>query len=1334
MSYILNPMDYLNEAGIFDCDSILYKAWPASLTYVLQNYLVTIVILSIVSVAGFLWFIYAFRNIKTKVEKVTARMMDPSRPRFRKRDKVLFYGRKMLRKVRSFSREATGGRTRLKKRQVVLRFAKRLLRIKREQPLTLQVKEPSQAFLEEDISDQGETRLPPEVIYMLKSIRVFGFFEKPLFLELCKHIESRFISSGQLLFSIGDQDDSIYVVQSGRLSVFITEHDGTELLLKDVTSGESIASLLSIMDVLSGHQADFKTVSARAIEDTSVLRLQVEVFKHLLEKYPESLLRVTQVIMVRLQRVTFTALHNYLDLTTQLVRQPHPVNKRHPLPTSPKFSPSRQPSLKTSLPHDEKESPTKPIVTPLGENSSVEKTVTFAGYSGSDDEETSEEVIRSSESTSNVDVLKNQTVPEKTLSHTFQKKGKEVQESHHGTCIVTKKKPSFFLHREDENDILTAAVQGFMHVLGIEDESLLKGRVSVKEVPASVCVLKEGCQEDTALFYVICGGLVVTQKSVDKDEQSTLHIAHSGEAVGGMAVITGEPSLFSITTRLHSKIGVISAKNTYEILRERPLAVLNLVHTVMVRLSSFVRQIDFALDWMNVESGRALYRQDDISDCMYIVLSGRLRSVLTRQDGKKELAGEYGRGDLVGIVEVLTQTARATTVMAVRDSELAKLPEGLLNAIKIKYPVVVTRLIKLLGHRILGTLQKGETISGKAATIGSRPFGCNFATVAILSVSDDVPLYTFTMELYHSLTTIGPTLMLTSDFIRTTLGSSALEGTNEYRLCSWLGQQEDQHRIVLYQCDSRFSTWTQRCIRQADCILIVGLADQEPTVGEVERQLENLAVRTQKELILLHREGNDKPRNTVEWLNIRSWCSSHHHIQCPKRMFTKKSRSRLKEMYNKLFESAPNIHSDFSRLSRFLTGTSIGLVLGGGGARGSAHVGMIRAIQEAGIPIDMVGGVSIGAFMGALWCQEKDVTTFIQKAREWSMKMTSYWRTVIDLTYPMTAMFTGSQFNHVIHEVFGERQIEDLWLPFFTVTTDITESCMRVHTHGSLWRYVRSSMSLSGYMPPLCDPIDGHLLLDGGYVNNLPADVMRERGAETIIAIDVGSQDEQDLTNYGDTLNGWWLLWKRWNPWSSPVRVPSLPEIQSRLAYVSCVRQLEQVKRSDYCTYVRPPIDKYKTLQFGCFDEIMEVGFQHGKALFTTLKHGHKSLHSFLHHEKTEHYHQQKKSLHHASFTDLAAMVCQIQEPRRSSLYDAPLEEAEEDEADEREAGYSSEPETNFLGELDKNQKDLEYSSEPEFAGNLPDDDDQDDMSPIHSRKVVSSSHPEYLKGETEEL
>lgn len=89
------------------------------------------------------------------------------------------------------------------------------------------------------------------------------------------------------------------------------------------------------------------------------------------------------------------------------------------------------------------------------------------------------------------------------------------------------------------------------------------------------------------------------------------------------------------------------------------------------------------------------------------------------------------------------------------------------------------------------------------------------------------------------------------------------------------------------------------------------------------------------------------------------------------------------DLYSKVLMSEPNIHSDFSRLARWLTGNSVGLVLGGGGARGAAHVGMLKAIQEAGIPIDMVGGVSIGAFMGALFCAEKNITTVTQKAREW---------------------------------------------------------------------------------------------------------------------------------------------------------------------------------------------------------------------------------------------------------------------------------------------------------------------------------------------------------------
>ena len=148
---------------------------------------------------------------------------------------------------------------------------------------------------------------------------------------------------------------------------------------------------------------------------------------------------------------------------------------------------------------------------------------------------------------------------------------------------------------------------------------------------------------------------------------------------------------------------------------------------------------------------------------------------------------------------------------------------------------------------------------------------------------------------------------------------------------------------------------------------------------------------------------------------------------------------------------------------------------------------------------------------------------------------------------------------------------------------------------------MRGSMSLAGYLPPICDPRDGHLLLDGGYTNNLPADIMRSRGAKHILAIDVGSIASTDLTNYGDSLSGWKALLSKWNPFGKAMDVPSHGEIQSRLAYVSCVGKLESVKAAGYCEYIRPPIDMYSTMQFGAFEEIKEVGYRHGETFFKVI-------------------------------------------------------------------------------------------------------------------------------------
>ncbi|XP_076654539.1 patatin like phospholipase domain containing sws isoform X1 [Halictus rubicundus] len=1234
-----------------------------------------------------------------------------SKPRFRKRDKVLFYGRKMLRKVKSISGQvhATGQG---KKRKAVMRFARRLLQLKKDStPQQLKVLEPPAEYLEEDLGP-GD-RVPPDALYMLQSIRVFGHFEKPVFLKLCKHTEIMNLPAGSSLFKIGDPDENLFIVQQGLVNVYITGPDGSQISLKLVKTGESVTSLLSFTDVLTGHTSTYKTVSARTMEDSIVVKLPMSAFQEVFKDHPDTFVRVIQVIMVRLQRVTFTALHQYLGLSAELVNQGTHKKKQSPFSGSPVRSRTKEnfsaqnaetmssaAATASSEQHDGNDMLYRDITT-LSSPQPVPIVINTRPRSNLD----WKNQTMSPQSEQNVADM----VPEcdshwsNSSSTTQQQGGSQPDVVHTGNSQSSRSKKRSTIvepiqQQLDEAHLVQIATEAFVRELGLEDDTVLKdGKVQIREVPAGTYLMKEESHKDVALVYVVSGSLTVSQRvSEGRDIGQEVHMfsAHQGEIVGGLAVLTGEPSFYTIRAKHPSRIALLSKPTFFSIMREQPTVVLHVAHSVVRRLSPFVRQVDFALDWLFLESGRAVYRQGDESDSTFIVLSGRLRSVITYDNGKKELVAEYGKGDLVGIVEMVTQTPRSTTVMAVRDSELAKLPEGLFNVIKLRFPIVVTRLINLLGHRILGTWQqphaKNINIDKQraAATVDTRPAQVNFSTVAIVSVSDDVPLTAFTYELYHSLCAIGPCLRLTSEVVRKTLGSTIMEPANEYRLTSWLAQQEDQHRISLYQCDPTYTLWTQRCVRQADCILIVGLGDRPPSIGRTEREIERLVMRTQKELVLLHKEGGQRPSNTVQWLNMRSWISSHHHIQCPKRMFTRRSQYRINELYSKVLMSEPNVHSDFSRLARWLTGTSVGLVLGGGGARGAAHVGMLKSIIEAGIPIDMVGGVSIGAFMGALWCMEKNITTTTQKAREWSKKMTQWWRQIMDLTYPVTSMFSGKDFNKTIQGTFGDTYIEDLWLPFFIITTDITDSCMRTHTHGSLWRYIRASMSLSGYMPPMCDPVDGHLLLDGGYVNNLPADEMLRQGAHHILAIDVGSQDDTDLTNYGDSLSGWWLLWKRWNPFATPVKVPNLPDIQSRLAYVSCVRQLEEVKSSDYCEYIRPPIDKYKTLQFTNFDEIKDVGYQHGKTYFegqskagvlprfNADRENARAL-------RAKNQASNQQSVPSYTFTDLAQMVCKVSRGSRYMDIDSDTDEMEEDEADleedAQEVGYASEPTAGIL-------------------------------------------------------
>ncbi len=527
--------------------------------------------------------------------------------------------------------------------------------------------------------------------------------------------------------------------------------------------------------------------------------------------------------------------------------------------------------------------------------------------------------------------------------------------------------------------------------------------------------------------------------------------------------------------------------------------------------------------------------------------------------------------------------------------------------------------------------------------------------------------------------------------------SSPLDAHDTFTVMSYLSQLEEMHRVVMYQCDGLHdawpSDWTATCLRQADIVLLVGHAADAPDVTDFERWAIQHLSYAQNVLVLLHdmdlvarteanlrrarkqrrqqtfssssstarykeaeedREREDteaygfwtgyRPRNTREWIRLRAGrrlagrgnTGIQHHLHV--RIYPEEAKGCD---HPSLSFDATSPLSDVARLARWLMGTQVGLTLGGGGARGLAHVGTYEALVARGVPVDVVGGTSQGSFIGALIAMvhnPRDMAEtrrqLVRLSRLFAREMSSNWAKIRDLTIPYTSYFNGSVFNEGIMRHFGDIRIEDLWLDYFCISTDLTDMREIVHRNGMLWRYVRASMSLGPYLPPMCElwptstagkgadnggkggggSNDGndssstvHYLVDGGYVNNLPADEMRRLQAPlAVIAVDVSSYLGFAGTDYGDSVSGFRQCFDRWSCCLWPGRcfrrrrsvwskIPGMSSIASQLAYVANHRQLPDRVRHDIDLYLKPGVGAYGTLEFDKFGAIRDIGFKHAR-------------------------------------------------------------------------------------------------------------------------------------------
>ena len=479
-------------------------------------------------------------------------------------------------------------------------------------------------------------------------------------------------------------------------------------------------------------------------------------------------------------------------------------------------------------------------------------------------------------------------------------------------------------------------------------------------------------------------------------------------------------------------VGFLPTKDLERILERRPIVLLTLAKRLLSLLSPLVLRIDAGLDWMQLSAGQVLYEKGDRSNDIYIVINGRLRS-LDEQENSVKVVREYGQSDPIGELDVITAVSRSDTIHAIRDSELVRIPAALFDAISIKHPATTVQFMKLIAGRVKQAMaeQPIRALDGGMERIVSD---VNLKTVCILGTNRNVPVAHFAGKLKTSLEDLGATTSyLDQGTVMRHLGRHAFARIGQLKVAGWLADQEQHYRTVLYVADTPPSSqWTLTCIRQADLVLILAMGD-EPVLGEYEKLLLATKTTARKELILLHDERAVAPGSTRPWLKNRPWLHAHHHVELPGivtptrvnppvhdpaaiaafKHLREQVETRIKKYrgLRPLRPRRPPHMSDFARIARRLCGKQVGVVLGGGGGRGVAHIGMLQALEEYGVPVDAISGCSIGAFVGGLYARGTDILETTGRTKQFAGRMGSMLRILSDVTYPFVAYTTGHEFS-----------------------------------------------------------------------------------------------------------------------------------------------------------------------------------------------------------------------------------------------------------------------------------------------------------------------------------
>lgn len=560
-------------------------------------------------------------------------------------------------------------------------------------------------------------------------------------------------------------------------------------------------------------------------------------------------------------------------------------------------------------------------------------------------------------------------------------------------------------------------------------------------------------------------------------------------------------------------------------------------------------------------AGTQVMAKGEESPFSLIVVAGLLRVSITTENGRRQLFGNFLCGSSIGEIGLILDQPRSADVIAARDTIVAVLDRNLWNRAVELAPVKMAQTATRLVYQHLSP-QKSKA-DGQIAK-----------TFSIIPLSAETDGHWIAEALSDALSMYGTVRHLRSSDADSSLDDAVSETLSPTRRLQQADQDAD---FVILEGDPADTAWNRRCLREVENILLVADGDINSRPHWIAAQLEQASggAMIEQGVIAIH---PDDGAVTARSLVLPEWIHRDH-----------------------FFNIRRGRKSDVARMARILIGQAVGLVLGGGGARGFAHLGVIRAFEEAGTPVDMIGGNSMGALLGAQIAMGKPLSQILEDTRAFAQKGERP-------TLPIVSLVGGYKLRAGIQALVGDLPMEKLWRSFFAVSCNLSTSTVTVLDKGPLWRAVLASNSPAGIAPPTLS--DGHLLVDGAILNNLPIDVMRDRLRNGyVLGIDVNPREE--LTVAADTrdLAPMRVIKSRWGG-SRTSSLPNISDILHRAGTIGGLAHRERVQHlADHL--LLPPVHNFSLIGYGRANEIEEVGYRAGlenmERITTILSRGRKT-------------------------------------------------------------------------------------------------------------------------------